>query len=276
MDTNQFIKRMQPENFELSKFESANGTIKMEEGSQLPSIFSMLSNFTDDYASIISADKWQIFQVDPAHVAMVILEIYPQRDSFQFSKPGIFNFDVRELYKIFCRKDNHLPLPSQINIFTKALEAFGEKQFITATDLILSFTRKCPDGIQHPHIPKLTDYPEYSISPYDFFRFLKMIDKNDTIRLIRKEKELIVEDRDSDDIDSVHIPVEVFSENGLDSQARTLYSAQYVKGFFGMIPAKFLKGSMHMGFKTDYPVYFSFTCPGFKILWLLSPRIENE
>jgi len=280
---------------------SANFKARIE-CSLLRGIASSISMLTDEAKFKIGKKKWVIQVVDPAHIAMLELEIDVSNfEDYICKKEGVVGVDIDKLHDaIKYVKDRDI-----VRIETDILKVTREKE---GKDVVVNIDRiKIDDGLcsrrfnqpdtlgmSEPKVPNLNLKSNFEMTWVDFGDALKRFQKiSDHVKIACFEEgiELSVEG----DIDEcvVKKPKDLlvsYEFGGVEDETRkdhirSLYPLDYMTSPFksskmsGMSPLFKHERWLNVckfSLSDDYPIKIEAQRNGVSITYLLAPRIESE
>ncbi|MCD6276206.1 MAG: DNA polymerase sliding clamp [Thermoplasmata archaeon] len=206
--------------------------------------------------------------VDPAHVAMIVLEV---------GKEAFLEYDVKEEEELGVDLDkvkDILKLASSGEVVEISKD--GNK----LTFLIGNLTRSMPlidtSALSVPRVPNLV-LPAKVVIPVDEFahgiKAAESISDNITLRITPSEFEMFTQG--DEDSARLSIPKDMLKELSCDEPVKSMYPVDYLlKLVKAMDSADYL--TIYMG--TDYPIKIEFdvVSANGRATYLLAPRIEGE
>ncbi len=233
----------------------------------LKEIVNLLLTLVTEAKFEFNQDGMGVKAVDPAHVAMIVLDL--PKDGFieyeaEDEEIGIDLDKVKDILKLASSRD--------VIEFTKE----GSK----LTFLIGNLTRSMPlidtSAMSIPRVPNLALPAKVVVPVSDFTNGIKAaesISDNVTLKITPTEFEMYTEG--DEDVARVCLPKDMINEISCDEPVKSMYPVDYlVKLVKAMDSAEYL--TIYMG--TDYPIKIEFDIAGGKgkATYLLAPRIEGE
>jgi len=233
----------------------------------LKEITNLLLTLVSEAKFEFGSDGMSVKAVDPAHVAMIVLNV--NKDAFleyetEEEELGVDLDKVRDILKLASSGD------------VVEISKDGNK----LTFLIGNLTRSMPlidtSAMSVPKVPNLV-LPAKVVLPVDEFehgiKAAESISDNITLRITPTEFEMYTQG--DEDIARLTIPKDMLKELSCDEPVKSMYPVDYLlKLVKAMDSADYL--TIYMG--TDYPIKIEFDITGGKGqgAYLLAPRIEGE
>jgi len=245
-----------------------------------------LETYLEAYATLVDEMKLNITPegftaraVDAANVAMIDETLPADRFAHYSSTGGTIGFNLDRLLNILGMADGDDLAELELNQETRKLQ-------IQLGGLSYTLALIDPDSIRaEPDIPDLDLAAEATITGAQFDRGLTTVDMVSDHLTLRVgetadgEEALFIEgEGDTDDVDLELTGEECVGLEGVDSEAESLFSLDYLKDMNKAIPKS---TAVTLRFDDEHPVMIDFDAlpnndVGLQVRFMLAPRIRSE
>lgn len=221
-----------------------------------------IKELTSEALIKLGGDGLHIVEMDPANVAMMIVDIQPSAFSL---------YSVKEPVEFFVN----------VNQLASVIDSLGKEEGLTITNVEDEFKIKI-NGFKlaimefertETKIPELKFAVEAMVSQEEFKLMVLKCDKiAESIRLTSEQGLIKI----SADGDLTTFNDEIKTINSIEeSKASSKYSIEYLNHVLKVANRK-KDGIVLIKFSNDYPLMLDYIKQGFKIKYILAPRVENE
>jgi proliferating cell nuclear antigen len=232
----------------------------------LATIVALLRGLVDEANVRVSKDGWRVTAVDPAHVAMLDLQVPPSTFEGYLAEDCEIGIDLDKLNGILKatagEKAIHLSLPRGSRQMTLK---FGN---ITRRMALLDTA-----NMGDPKIPALQLTSHVTLQNEALSGILLAANGvSDHLRFILEKEALTIEaEGDTDDV-RMQLPAADLPGLTADGKCRSLFSTDYLGQFSRAVG----QGALKLRLGTDMPLLAECQPEGLKLTYLLAPRIESE
>ena len=250
--------------------------------SVLQAFVNILASVVDEFKVVATAEGWRARAVDPAHVAMVDINLPWEAFGIYKIKDGetTLGLDVDKIKEVLKLQSNE----DDPTIRIRESVSIDGKDTGHILVSVGNVTRKMPlidtAGFSDPKIPVFNLAASVDVPVSEVLRGLKAAKQvSDHIAVVLDPQKgfAIIGEGDTDSSELI-IPADddmIRGDFTAKEKVRSLFPLDYLNNMVGALPAN--GGKIHLEVGNDYPVRMTAAIPGGpSVRMLLAPRIEAE
>ncbi len=241
-------------------------TVKSE---TLRTVFSILTPITGEIKLVANQDGWRVRAVDPAHVAMVDLEL----DQKAFSE---YNVEPMELGLNVERLLDHIKAAKTDEDIHMKLDP-DNRMIVSMSNLTLKFPLVDSSGFSDPKVPNLTLPVSLKLNSAELQKGLKASQSiSDYLTFNCQEDRLTM--TSTEDLSSMTLELKKdvdYMQEKFEGVAKSSFSLDYFSQLMkGVGPNRDI--ILNLGNSYPLKMEFDFSEPNGHVKYLLAPRIESS
>ncbi len=235
----------------------------------LKEIVSIVSTLVDEAKFNITPDGFNLKAVDPAHVAMIDLDV--EKAAFEE-----FVADETELGIDLDKMKEVLRLAGSGDILEIVQDEDRNRLVMTVGNITRRMNLVDTTGMSDPRVPNLSLPASISVNINEMQRGIKAAESvSDHIALTASKDGFEMYSEGDTDSVSLKLPKDLLATLEIEESVKSLYPLDYFSNMMKAIPSGTIV-SINLG--SDYPVKIGFELADGKgvVNYLLAPRIESD
>ena len=240
-------------------------TVKAE---TLRNVFSILTSITGEIKLVANQDGWRVRAVDPAHVAMVDMELDQKAFSEYQVEPMELGLNVERLL-------DHIKTAKADEDIHMKLDA-DNRMIVSMSNLTLKFPLVDSSGFSDPKVPNLTLPVSLKLNSAELQKGLKASQSlSDYLTFNCQDDKLTM--TSTEDLSSMTLELKKgveFAQEKFEGPAKSSFSLDYFSQLMKGVGAN-RDIVLHIGNSYPLKLEFEFSDGLGKVRYLLAPRIES-